>query len=149
MRQVPDWTSYFLDLARTTASRSKDPKTQVGAVIVNDDGRIIAQGYNGMVAGAFDTANGWAAKDRLVIHAEENAIANAARCGASTLGATIYVTIAPCHRCMRLIAASGIRHVVFDNQATQARLEEKPERGDSHHLSFELALRANITWSAK
>src|SRR3546814_4797914 len=90
MRIVPTWTSYFMRIAQDVASRSKDPSTQVGAVLVDADNHIIATGYNGFPPGIEETPARWQRPDKYerVIHAEMNAIAHAARAGHSTAGAT-------------------------------------------------------------
>lgn len=148
MRAVPDWDQYFLDLARVTASRSKDPNTQVGAVIVNQDGRIISQGYNGMPQGFPEEGYHWGddAKKDLVIHAELNAVANAARCGASTLGGTMYLTLAPCIACARVIVASGMAEVVFIEDAFLKRIKGREDRATQYAASFHYLERAGVRW---
>lgn len=116
MRQVPDWDEYFMRLALAVASRSKDPSTQVGAVIVGQENDILATGYNGFAPGVRETEERWErpTKYPLVIHAEMNAIARAARRGVALAGATLYCTHAPCNSagCTRMIIAAGIETVV-------------------------------------
>lgn len=110
------WREYFVGVANLSAKRSKDPHTQVGAVIVDKDNRIISTGYNGLPRTMNDTSFDW--KDRewkhkFVIHAEMNAILNAH--GKDLRGATLYCTMIPCQNCAKLIAQSGITKVYYTN----------------------------------
>lgn len=116
MRDVVPWDRYLMSLAYLVASRSKDPNTQVGAVIVDEQNRILATGYNGFAPGIAETAERWErpVKYDYVIHAEINAIAHAASKGISLHGSTLYVTHAPCMNCFKTVIASGIRKVVTD-----------------------------------
>jgi len=114
MRKVVDWDTYFMDMAVTAATRSKDPSTQVGAVIINPHKHPVSSGYNGFAPGAEETEEAWErpAKYARVIHAEMNSIAHAAAEGVSTRGATMYVTLFPCGHCAKVIAAAGIVRLV-------------------------------------
>jgi dCMP deaminase len=114
------WDDYFMSVAFLTAQRSKDPNTQVGACIVDDEHRIIGLGYNGMPRGLSDDAMPWArdtsnpsifTKYPYVTHAEVNAILN--KGSANVKGSTIYVALFPCENCAKMIIQSGIRRVVF------------------------------------
>lgn len=115
MRQVESWAKYFKDLAEKTASRSKDPSTQVGAVLVDTDKNIVATGYNGFPSGITETPERWErpGKYDLVIHAECNAIARAAKRGVKTDGCILFVTHFPCLNCAKTIIAAGIQEVAF------------------------------------
>lgn len=116
MRNVLSWVDYLYSFAVTASTRSKDPSTQVGATLVDEDNHIIATGYNGFPPGIKETEERWQRpeKYRRVIHAEMNAIGWAARKGIATAGATLYCTHFPCNKvgCARLIIAAGIKHVV-------------------------------------
>ncbi|XP_030644169.1 deoxycytidylate deaminase-like [Chanos chanos] len=101
------------------AQRSKDPSTQVGAVIVNEtDNKIVGTGYNGMPAG-LDDQFPWKRdgeeplkkKYIYVTHGELNAIMN--KSSADVKGCTMYVTLFPCNECAKLIIQSGIRKVIY------------------------------------
>jgi dCMP deaminase len=113
------WDEYFMGVALLSAKRSKDPNTQVGACLVNDDKRIIGIGYNGFPRGCSDNEFPWGKGDLdplntkypYVVHAEANAILNS---NVSTLeGATLYVSLFPCNDCAKLIIQSGIKHIVY------------------------------------
>lgn len=112
MDKVINWDEYFMGVAALSALRSKDPKCQVGACIVNTDKRIVGIGYNGMPHGILDTTELWESEAKLnfVVHAEANAILNST---VSLKGATLYVTKFPCNECAKLIVQSGIKEVVF------------------------------------
>lgn len=111
------WDQYFMGVASLSAMRSKDPQTQVGACIVNEDKRIIGIGYNGFPVGVEDDDFPWdkgetwlESKYPYVVHAEPNAILNAT---VSLKNATLYVTLFPCNECAKLIIQSGIKELVF------------------------------------
>ncbi|XP_058234473.1 deoxycytidylate deaminase [Hemibagrus wyckioides] len=114
-----EWSEYFMAVAFLSAQRSKDPSSQVGACIVNQENKIVGIGYNGMPNGCDDDLLPWArsADDRLdtkypyVCHAEMNAIMN--KNSADVKGCTIYVALFPCNECAKLIIQSGIKDVVY------------------------------------
>lgn len=114
-REVVSWHEYFLQLATHVATRSKHPRTQHGAVIVDQHKRIVATGYNGGPAGfpdkAIDWSPGmtWTSKD-WTIHAEENALLYAGM--DACRGCVIYVTGLPCPRCALRIIHCGIRDII-------------------------------------
>jgi dCMP deaminase len=109
---VPSWQLYFYGMAEYVATRSKDPSTKVGAVIVKDN-HIMSTGYNGFAPGVMETEERWErpSKYERVIHAEVNAIAAAAKAGHSTNYTHLYVTHYPCSNCCRLVIAAGIERV--------------------------------------
>lgn len=97
------------------ASKSKDPSTKVGAVIVGEDDEILSIGFNGFPRGVReDLPERWERPEKYewVVHAEENAILNAARVGTSLKGATLYVGGHPCASCAGSIVQAGISTVV-------------------------------------
>lgn len=112
------WDEYFMGVASLSAQRSKDPSTQVGACIVNDENRIMTVGYNGMPRGCSDDDFPWEreggildTKYAFVCHAEMNAILN---CGTSDLRNTrVYVTLFPCQECTKAIIQKGIKEVIY------------------------------------
>ena len=148
MRSVPNWYEYFMGLAAQAASRSKDPRTNVGAVLVGPDHRILSLGYNGFPDGIEDTAERWtsAEKDKYVVHAEVNALANAARSGVATDRAWAVVTLAPCSNCARTLIAAGIKSVVADYAATSGRLVSRPELQADYELMQQLFAEAEVAY---
>lgn len=113
------WDEYFMGVSLLSCLRSKDPSTQVGACIVNDENRIMSVGYNGLPKGCSDDEYPWerqaaersATKYPYVCHAELNAILNAG--GNSLRGCKIYVALFPCNECAKAIIQSGIREVIY------------------------------------
>jgi len=129
-----------MGVAKLSAKRSKDPNTQVGACIVNQDKRIIGIGYNGLPHGCDDDEYPWGnegdfieTKYPYVVHAEANAILNATQ---SLKGAHLYVTLFPCHECMKLIIQSGIIEVIYE--------DNKYEGTESNVASMKMAKSAKI-----
>lgn len=116
---VLSWESYFMGIAHLSALRSKDPNTQVGAVIVDEDKKVVSIGYNGFPKGCDDDTYPWTSegstlesKYAYVVHAELNAILNSPR---SVKGCTIYVSLFPCHECAKAIIQSGIKCIVYES----------------------------------
>ena len=112
------WDEYFMGVALLSSMRSKDPSTQVGACIVNEDKRIISMGYNGMPRCCSDDEYPWErdgdpldSKYLYVCHAEFNAILNSER--GNVRGCTVYTTLFPCNECAKAIIQSGIKEVVY------------------------------------
>jgi dCMP deaminase len=112
------WDEYFMGVSILSGKRSKDPSTQVGACIVDDDNRIVATGYNGAPRGIDDEDFPWAregdfldTKYAYVCHAELNAILNASK--ESLRNCTIYVALFPCNECAKSIIQSGIKKVIY------------------------------------
>ncbi|MGL5032277.1 MAG: deoxycytidylate deaminase, partial [Microcystaceae cyanobacterium] len=128
--QRPSWNEYFLMMAKLAATRSTCLAFPVGAVIVKDR-QLLATGYNGSPSGSVHcTAQGYcypgletcAASSSLpsrAVHAEANAIAQAAKHGISTQGATIYITLEPCISCLKLIISAGIKEVFYETSFNQ------------------------------
>ncbi len=121
------WDEYFLDIANLVSTRSKDPSTKVGAVIVRDK-TILSAGYNGFARGMNDNIPeryDRPEKYLWTIHAEENAILNAGRNGIKTEGSSLYVTpMHPCSNCALSIVQAGIKEVIFQKSVENPRFEE-------------------------
>ena len=119
------WDEYFMGVALLAAMRSKDPSTQVGACIVDNENRILSTGYNGFPSGCSDDDFPWEregdfceTKYPFVVHAELNAILNAH--GKNLAGAKIYVALFPCNECAKAIIQCGIKEIIYlsDKYAT-------------------------------
>ncbi len=135
----PSWDEYFVDIARQVATRSTCLRRSVGAVIVRDK-RILSTGYNGAPSGLAHCEEVGCLREQLGIpsgqrqeicrglHAEQNAIIQAALHGVSTQGATIYTTLQPCITCAKMVINAGIERVVsldgYPEQLGRAMLEE-------------------------
>ena len=121
------WDRYFMNLAVQAATRSTCPRKEVGAVIVRDKG-ILATGYNGSLRGLpHCTEVGCLIEnDHCVrtVHAEANAILQAAKHGVRIEDADIYVTASPCWNCFKLIANAGLRRVLYGEFYRDERIVE-------------------------
>lgn len=102
-------------MARVIATRSKDPDTQIGSVIVSYDNRIVSCGFNGPPACVDDDFVNWNRPNKYdwVIHAEQNAIIFGLQARRDLTDCILYVTGEPCSKCMLLIAAVGIKQVKY------------------------------------
>lgn len=115
------WDQTFMEMSDTIRKRSKDPCTQVGAVIVSEDNRILSAGYNGTPVGCDDDSFPWGKehdnplenKYLFVIHAERNAVLNYRGNMRDLTGSTCYVTHYPCIECAKELAQAGIKRIVF------------------------------------
>ena len=116
-RSRRDWHSYFMHIAEAVSTRGTCDRKQVGAIIVCDE-NILSTGYNGSIRSlphcddvGHDMENGHCKR---TIHAEANAIIQAARNGVKINGADIYTTASPCWDCFKLIANSGIKRIFYN-----------------------------------
>jgi dCMP deaminase len=121
----PDWDNYFMDITRVVATRSTCLRRRVGAIIVRDR-RILATGYNGaprglkhcLEAGCLREREGVPSGERHELcrglHAEQNALIQAAVHGIVVFGAVIYATHQPCILCAKLLINAGIKKVIFE-----------------------------------
>lgn len=140
MSHRPDWDTYFLQIAHLVSSRSTCVRRAVGAVITRDN-RILATGYNGSPQniphceeeGCLRKQLGTPSGERHEIcrglHAEQNAIVQAAVYGASVKEATIYVTCQPCVVCAKMIINAGIREVIFEGVYPDSLAMDLLEKG--------------------
>lgn len=113
--QQPTWDEYFMRHVYLAATKSKDPSSKIGAVIVKN-GMIISEGYNGFPRGVNDIYERYINREdkyKYVVHAEANSILNAARNGCSTLGSVLYTNGIPCNECAKSIIQAGIGEVVI------------------------------------
>lgn len=110
------WDEYFMNIAREVATRATCNRKHVGAVIARDRS-ILATGYNGSIAGLPHCDDeGHLMEDGhcvRTIHAEANAVIQAARNGVRIDGAMIYVTASPCFGCFKMLANAGIKRIVY------------------------------------
>lgn len=116
----PDWDTYFMEIAKQVATRATCDRKHVGAVIVGNGRTILSTGYNGSPRGLPHCDDvGHEMKDLggrqsciRTVHAEANAIAQAASSGVRTADSVIYTTASPCYDCLKLIINSGIRRII-------------------------------------
>ncbi len=120
----PSWDAYFMQIAHLVATRATCPRRSVGAVLVRDR-RILATGYNGAPRGIShcpdhgherDWPEGCLKAGHCIraLHAEQNALLQAAMIGTPCDGATIYVTCQPCNTCAKMIINAGIVRVIYE-----------------------------------
>lgn len=138
--EVLSWDAYFIGLAYLSALRSKDPSTQVGAVIVSPENRIVGIGYNGFPNGCNDDDFPWDrdgafqdTKYPYVVHAELNAILNSKQ---DLRGCSIYVSLFPCNECAKAIIQSGISKIVYES--------DKYSQTDGTLASKKMLIAANV-----
>lgn len=134
----PDWDSYFMKIAFAVSERSTCDRALVGCVLVLEK-RILTTGFNGSPAGLdhCDEVGHLLVNDHCVrtIHAETNAIIQAALHGISTKGATCYVTHLPCLNCTKVLINAGISRIVYSVSY----------RTDEHAMNFLLAAGIELT----
>jgi dCMP deaminase len=125
------WDQYFMDIAKQVATRATCDRKHVGAVLVRDK-TILSTGYNGSIRGLphCDDAGHMMENGHCVatVHAEANAIIQAAKNGVGIDGATIYTTASPCWPCFKLIANSGCARIVFGEFYRDPRIFEYAAR---------------------
>jgi dCMP deaminase len=124
--QRPDWDSYFIEIARIVARRATCLRRQMGALLVKDR-RILSTGYNGAPAGLPHCEETGCLREALgipsgerhelcrALHAEQNAIIQAALHGVAVQGATLYCTHQPCNVCAKMLINAGVKRVVIMN----------------------------------
>ncbi len=125
MKERLDWHNYFMNIAKMVAERSTCNRAKIGAVIVKDRS-IISTGYNGAPAGLphctdvgcliYTSINPDGEEEQncfRTIHAEINAIAQAAKHGVSIDGADIYITASPCYHCLKVLINVGIKNIYY------------------------------------
>src|ERR1017187_1225368 len=114
----PSWDEYFMATSVLLASRSNCDRLQVGCVIVTGGSRknrLVAAGYNGYLPGTPHVSRLRDGHEQATVHAEQNAVADAARRGSSVEGCVAYVTHYPCVNCAKMLAAAGIAEIRFRN----------------------------------
>ncbi|MCL2889256.1 MAG: cytidine/deoxycytidylate deaminase family protein [Eggerthellaceae bacterium] len=124
MKERPSWDEYFLKLAHEVATRTTCLRRPVGAIVVKDK-RILATGYNGVPSGISHCSEVGCLREQLGVpsgqrheicrglHAEQNAIIQAARYGIDISGSSIYVTTQPCVVCAKMIINAGIVEITY------------------------------------
>jgi len=131
MEERVSWDEYFMNVARVVATRATCDRKHVGAVLVRDK-TILSTGYNGSIRGLpHCTEAGHMMEDGhcvATVHAEANAIIQAAKNGVAIEGASIYTTASPCWPCFKLIANAGCRRIVFGEFYRDERIFEYAQR---------------------
>ncbi len=154
MAERASWDEYFMNIARVVASRSTCDRKFVGAVIVRDK-TILSTGYNGSIRGMPHCSEVGHMMEEghcvATIHAESNAILQAAKNGVSIDGASIYVTASPCWSCFKQVTNAGIRRIVFGEFYRDTRIFDvaKQLNVELHHLPFADAATVSPTSPSK
>lgn len=111
------WDEAFMQIAHVIAERSKDPSTQAGAVIVDNNNVVVGLGYNGWPRGVKESDFPWVregtfleTKYAYVVHAEENAVYNANK---NVSGCRMYCVLFPCNECAKTIVQTGITEIIY------------------------------------
>lgn len=114
----PSWHELYMRHVYLIASKSKEPRSRLGAVLVKDN-RIISEGYNGLVRGANDDLpERWISPEKFlwIEHAERNVINNCAYHGVNSKDSTLYTNGIPCENCTRSLIQSGVTSIVLHKQ---------------------------------
>ena len=106
------WQKYFIDIASLSSIRSPCSRLKVGCVLVKEN-RMISMGYNGFLSGCPHKSIIVDNHEQATIHAEINAITDAAKRGVSVDGSTAYITHHPCLNCYKALAASGVQQIIY------------------------------------
>lgn len=106
------WEKYFIDIAELSSVRSPCSRLKVGCVLVKDN-RLLSMGYNGFLSGCPHKSIIVDNHEQATIHAEINAITDAAKRGVSVDGSTAYITHHPCLNCYKALAASGVQQIIY------------------------------------
>ncbi|QEH62085.1 deoxycytidylate deaminase [Spiroplasma chinense] len=146
-----DWNTYFMAMVELNAMKSKDPNTQVGAVIVNDLKQIVSTGYNGMPRGFNDNDYPWDregewqdTKYPYIVHAELNAILSS---GHNVRGCYMYTSLFPCNECSKSLIQSGIKKVYFASDKYNGTIENKVSKKmlDDAGISYEKLAKVELS----
>jgi dCMP deaminase len=131
MDRRASWDEYFMNIARMVATRATCDRKHVGAVLVRDR-TLLSTGYNGSIRGlGHCSEEGHMMEDGhcvRTVHAEANAIIQAAKNGVGIDGSTIYTTASPCWPCFKLVANSGVKRIVFGEFYRDERIFEHARR---------------------
>ena len=132
---IPEWHMYFMNMLPAIASRSKDPDTQIGCLIVGTDKGIRTSGYNSFPRGIRDDVPERfirPVKYRWMHHAERSAMDAAARTGVALLGSTMYISRIPCINCEPGVVNVGIREVIYDSCAQAKWITTTPQYAEDY-----------------
>lgn len=147
----PTWDELFMRKVYEIATKSKDPRTKIGAVLVRDNHAIL-EGYNGFPKGVSDEFGRYSDKEtkyKFVVHAEANSVLIAARFGISTEGCTLYTQGIPCNECTKTVIQAGVKEIVVHKQ--WPNLYSSPKWSESIKVSKTMLAEAcvDIRWLDK
>ena len=118
------WDDYFKKMVLVSAEKSACKRLQVGCILVDDNHRILAHGYNGFLPKCPHVSIVRDDHEQATVHAEQNVISYCAKMGISCKDSTAYITHYPCLICSRLLLASGIKHIKYMNDYKNDELVE-------------------------
>lgn len=145
--QRPSWDQYFMEITHLVATRSSCLRRQVGAVLVKQK-NILATGYNGVPSGIAHCCETGCLRERMNVpsgqrhelcrglHAEQNAIIQAARHGINIDGATLYCTTMPCIICSKMLVNAGIKKIVYEHGYTDELAQEMISEAEIEVIRF-------------
>ena len=135
----PVWDDYYLALAFLSATRSIDPRTKHGCVIVAKDNRILTMGYNGPIRGSDNTKVPLDAPAKYyhMLHSEENALLSYCGSHQDIAGSTAYVTGEPCHKCLRDLIQKGVTRIVHGHVGSVMLHTADPLEMESKRIMIE------------
>lgn len=152
----PSWDEYFVKMARLASTRSKDPNTHIGAVIVGPDNEVISTGYNSFVRGLDDNVPERLERPEKYFwfeHAERNAIYSAARQGTPLKGCRMFLSCGtPCTDCMRAVIQVGIKEVILgvaSNQSISTQVKWVAEAERSEQMAKEAGVSIRVHTGSK
>lgn len=137
------WDELFMRHVYLIATKSKDPRTKIGAVLVKN-GIIISEGYNGFARGVKDYEERYLNRElkyKFVVHGEANAVLNAVRHGINTSGSACYTQGLPCHDCMKTLIQAGVVEVII--HTLWPSIKGGPWE-ESHSISKQMCTEAGI-----
>jgi dCMP deaminase len=139
-----NWDDYFLAIAFLVSQRSIDPSTKCGAVLVSSNKHILSTGYNGPIKGSLDEMVPLDRPNKYahLLHAEENCLLAHNSCAQDLVESTIYITGAPCHKCLRMIIQKGVTNIVYTD-GNLAVMQDSVEQ-DICKLMLEYSTGVNI-----
>lgn len=139
----PSWVEYLMRIAVVTASKSKDPRTKVGAVAVDHRNMIKSTGFNGIPIGVEDREERYSPENKAnwVAHAEENLVASAA--ALVLAGTTVVTTHEPCVRCTRLLIQAGVRKIIVGDGVLNMRNNDPKSFEDARVMFLEAGVVCN------
>lgn len=151
MANIKTWNEYFFKLIDLISQKSKDPSTQVGCVIVGYNNEILSTGYNGFPIGVKDSKERYENRNtklELVVHAEVNAIAFAAKNGHKLFGSKLYCQYIPCKDCAKSIIQAGITEIIYPIEKIE-EWERKKGWKESAEISKLMFSEAGVKLHAK
>jgi dCMP deaminase len=144
---IPTWDEFFMRHTYLVATKSKDLKTKIGAVLVRDQ-HVISEGYNGICRKVVDTVPTRLERPEKYLwfeHAERNSVFTCARHGISTLGSVMFTQGIPCSDCARAVIQAGVVEVVVHQQwEDRSGLKENPKWTQSCATSVEMFNEAGV-----